>query len=190
MPAQGIARGWRDRNVRIGVTFTMDWKSTAVISGAGVLATWFFSMPPAHAPVGVVVPAARAPQTSTPNIDIEKEAARLQIHPRQEPHYAEPSRNPFRFSERREVRPTTGSAPPAAPIVPLAPPPPRITLDGIASDTVGGQEQRTAILNTDAGVVLAKEGDQVAGYRVEKIAADAVELVKVDGGWVLRLGLR
>jgi hypothetical protein len=76
------------------------------------------------------------------------------------------------------------------PITPQAPPPPRIMLDGIAADTMGGQAQRTAILNTDAGVVLAKEGDQVAGYRVEKIAADAVELVKIDDGSVLRVGLR
>jgi hypothetical protein len=55
---------------------------------------------------------------------------------------------------------------------------------------MGEQPQRTAILNTDAGVVLAKEGDQVAGYRVAKIAADAVELVKIDDGSVLRVGLR
>ena len=81
-------------------------------------------------------------------------------------------------------------AAPSVPIIPQAPLPPRITLDGIAADTVGGQAQRTAILNTDAGVVLAKEGDQVAGYRVEKIAADAVELVKIDDGSVLRVGLR
>ena len=52
------------------------------------------------------------------------------------------------------------------------------------------QSQRTAILNTDGGVVLAKEGDQVAGYRVQKIAADAVELIKVDDGSMLRLALR
>ena len=81
-------------------------------------------------------------------------------------------------------------AAPSVPITPQAPLPPRITLDGIAADTMGGQPQRTAILNTDAGVVLAKEGDQVAGYRVEKIAADAVELVKIDDGSVLRVGLR
>ena len=53
--------------------------------------------------------------------------------------------------------------------MPSAPLPPRITLDGVAADTMDGQAQRTAILNTDAGVVLAKEGDQVAGYRVQKI---------------------
>jgi len=170
----------------------MDWKSTAVISGAGIVATWFFSMPPTHAPAGAVAPAAREPQTATSSIDIEKEAARLQVHPRQEPQYTQPSRNPFRFSERREpARATTGvAAQPPAPVVPLAPPPPRITLDGIAADTVGGLQQRTAILNTDGGVVLAKEGDQVAGYRVARIAADAVELVKIDDGSVLRVGLR
>jgi hypothetical protein len=170
----------------------MDWKSTAVISGAGILATWFFSMPPTHAPAGAVAPVARAPQAAAPGIDIEKEAARLQVRPPQEPRYSEPSRNPFRFTERREpARATTGvEAPPPAPVAPPPPPPPVITLDGVAADTVAGANERTAILHTDAGVVLAKEGDQVAGYRVEKIAADAVELVKIDDGSVLRLGLR
>jgi hypothetical protein len=171
----------------------MDWKSTAVISGAGILATWFFSMPPAQPPQGAVAPAARAPQTPAATIDIEREAARLQVRPPQESHYTEPSRNPFRFSARREpARATTGEAAPSppVPIAPLPPPPPRITLDGVAADNVGGEQQRTAVLHTDAGVVLAKEGEEVAGYRVAKIAADAVELVKIDDGSVLRLGLR
>jgi hypothetical protein len=75
-------------------------------------------------------------------------------------------------------------------VAPLPPPPPAITLDGIAADNAGGQEQRTAILHTDAGVALAKQGDVVAGYRVERIAGDAVELTKVDDGSTLRLGLR
>jgi hypothetical protein len=60
----------------------------------------------------------------------------------------------------------------------------------VAADTMDAQPRRTAILNTDTGVVLVKEGDEVAGYRVQKIAADAVELVKIDDGSVLRLGLR
>jgi hypothetical protein len=173
----------------------MDWKSTAVISGAGILATWFFSMPPTPTPAGAVAPAPRAvaARSTTSKIDIEKEAQRLQARPRSDTHYTEPSRNPFRFSERREpVRPTTGVAVAPEPVAfaPLPPPPPAITLDGIAADTAGGQEQRTAILHTDSGVVLAKEGDGVAGYRVEKITADAVELTKVDEGSTLRLGLR
>jgi hypothetical protein len=170
----------------------MDWKSTAVISGAGILATWFFSMPPTSTPARAVAPAARVPQTTATKIDIEKEAARLQVHRVEGPHYTEPSRNPFRFNARREpARATAGvvALPPPAPVV-LPPPPPRITLDGVAADTMDAQSQRTAILNTDTGVVLAKEGDEVAGYRVQKIAADAVELVKIDDGSVLRLGLR
>jgi hypothetical protein len=168
----------------------MDWKSTTVISGAGILATWFFSMPPTSAPARAVPPAARAPQTTASQIDIEKEAARLQVHRVEGPRYTEPSRNPFRFNARREpVRATVDVAPVAPPVV-LPPPPPRITLDGVAADTMDSASERTAILKTDTGVVLAKEGDEVAGYRVQKIAADAVELVKVDDGSVLRLGLR
>ena len=77
----------------------------------------------------------------------------------------------------------------AVPIV--APPQARVSLDGIATDVFDGQEQRTAILNTDSGVVLVKEGEQVAGqFRVVKIAADAVELVNVTDGSTLRIVLR
>src|SRR5262245_61886740 len=168
----------------------MDWKSTAVISGAGILATWFFSMPPTAAPARAVAPAVRAPQVSTAQIDIEKEAARLQVHRVEEPRYKEPARKPFRFNEPRQPDRTTVEVAPVPPPVVLPPPPPRITLDGVAADTMDSESQRTAILRTDTGVVLAKEGDQVVGYRVQKIAADAVELVKIDDGSVLRLGLR
>jgi hypothetical protein len=168
----------------------MDWKSTAVISGAGILATWFFSMPPTSTPARAVSPAARLPQTSASKIDIEKEAARLQVHQLQEPHYTEPSRNLFRFNARREPARATAGVVAVAPPPVLPPPPPRITLDGVAADTMDAASQRTAILKTDTGVVLAKEGDEIAGYRVQKIAADAVELVKIDDGSVLRLTLR
>ena len=173
----------------------MDWKSTAVISGAGILATWFFSMPASHAPAtAAVTRAARAPQAVPAAIDIQREAARLQVRVHPEPSYVESSRNPFRFAAppAPPARPvgTTAPAQPAL-VVPQPPPPPRITLDGIATDMVGDQPQRTAILNTDAGIVLAREGDQVAvQFRVAKIATDAVELVKISDGSVLRIALR
>jgi hypothetical protein len=170
---------------------SMDWKSTTVISGAGILATWFFSMPPTVTPARAVAPAARPPQVNTSQIDIEKEAARLQVHRVHGPQFVEPSRNPFRFSARREPAQATAGVvvnTPPPPVMP--PPPPRITLDGVAADTMDAQSPRTAILNAGGGVVLAKEGDQVAGYRVQKIAPDAVELIKIDDGSMLRLGLR
>lgn len=172
----------------------MDWKSTAVISGVGVLATWFFSMPPAQQPVSVpAAPAARADRARAATIDIQQEAARLQQRTPHETRYTEPSRNPFRFTEPRPSAHPAAAVTPAvalAPVVPPAPPPPTITLDGIASDDVNGEMQRTAILNTDAGVILAKEGEQVMGYRVEKVAPDSAELTKISDGSVLRLGLR
>lgn len=179
----------------------MDWKSTAVISGAGILATWVFSMPATHpsATVGVA-PSIRALQgTAAASIDIQREAARLQMRVHHAPSdvaSSESSRNPFRFGGRparaAATRPVGTSAPAQpAPVIPQAPPPPRLTLDGIATDMVGDQPQRTAMLNTDAGVVLAREGDDVAGqFRVTKIATDAVELVKISDGSVLRLALR
>ena len=103
-------------------------------------------------------------------------------------HYTEPSRNPFRFGERRQVaagRHHPLLAPPSVPIMPQAPP----TATHHAGWHRRGHDGRAGtthrhISNTDAGVVLAKEGDQVGGYRVEKIAADAVELVKIDDGSV------
>ncbi len=175
----------------------MDWKSTAVISGAGLLATWFFSMPAVQPPAtNPIAPAAGVPQASATTIDIQREAARLQLRTHQESRYNETSRNPFRFGARPapEARAsgTSGPSRVAQPIaIPPAPPPPRVSLDGIATDVVDGQEQRTAILNTDSGVVLAREGEQVAGqFRVVKIAPDAVELVNVTDGSVLRVVLR
>jgi hypothetical protein len=170
----------------------VDWKSTAIISSAGILATWFFSMPPTRpAATGPATPRLRASQTAAATIDIEQEAARLQAHMHQQPRYIEPSRNPFRFGSRPAARPA------AAPVstqsvaaVPQPSAPPRIALDGIAVDNRDGQEQRTAILNTDIGIVLVREGEEVAGYRVDKIGADLVQLVKVSDGSVLSVGLR
>ena len=172
----------------------MDWKSTAVISGVGVLATWFYSMPAIHSPAtGAIAPAARPAETAVSTIDIQREADRLQVRVHQVPQYVETSRNPFRFGARPApaAHPSGTSGP--APAVPVVPPPapPSITLDGIATDVVDGQPQRTAILKTDAGVVLVREGEEVAGqFRVGKIASDAIELVKISDGSVLRLALR
>ena len=154
--------------------------------------TWFFSMPPATqtAPVRAAAPA-QAERAESP-IDIQQEAARLKLRMPTEPRYSEPARNPFRFTAPRQPERPAAAAPPsaAAPVAPLPPPPPQISLDGIASDTVDGQMQRSAILNTSAGVVIAKEGDDVAGYRVNRVAPDSVELTKTGDGSVLRLGLR
>ena len=171
----------------------MDWKSTALVSGAGLLATWVFSMPDATAPAANA--AASAPQASVSTSDIQREAARLQVRLHPESAAGVISRNLFRFASPtpREIaapealpNATPVSAAVAAPI-----PRPQLSLDGVATDVVDGQEQRTAILHTDGGVVLAREGDLVSGqYRVVRVAPDAAELMNVSSGSVVRLGLR
>jgi hypothetical protein len=172
---------------------SMDWKSTAVISGAGILATWFFSMPPTQAPAASPARAPRATAAAAPTVDIKKEAERLQVRLRPSMQYSEPSRNPFRFGSapvRDVARQVAAAAPAPLAVAPLPPPMPTLMLDGIASDDANGQAQRTAILHTDAGVMLAKEGDEIAGYRVGKVSADAVELTRISDGSILRFGLR
>ena len=170
----------------------MDWKSTAVISGAGILATWFFSMPVAPTPTAPAanrVSAQRAAPAADSSIDIQREAARLQARVRTDGQYAAPLRNPFRFGNRRVPAAATSRALAAPTTVPVSLPP-KILLDGIATDVIDGQEQRTAILNTNAGMLLVKIGEQVAGYRVEKIGTDAVDLVKTSDGSVLHVAFR
>ena len=174
----------------------MDWKSTALISGAGLLATWVFSMPDATAPVASsAASAARAPQASAAAIDIQREAARLQVRLHPDARVNAVARNPFQFASRAPRRVVPADSPPAVPaaalpaVAPIEQPP--LSLDGIATDVVDGQEQRTAILHADGGVVLVKEGDMVSGrYRVMTVAPDAAELMDVPRGSVVRLVLR
>jgi hypothetical protein len=174
----------------------VSWKSYAVVSGATVLAGWLASTPPSNAPESAV--STRRPSAAPRDIpasDIEREAERLQVRVGREVEYAEPQRNPFRFGAARADVDRGGDIPAPAPpppptvVLPVAPPPP-VSLSGIAEDQDGQRVERTAILSSPAGVLLVHEGDPVLGdYRVSRIEAEAVELVKTDGT-TLRLRLR
>jgi hypothetical protein len=162
----------------------MTWKGTAVVSGAGLLATWLAAAPPA----GVApAPAPRA-ATSSRASDIEREADRLQVRVRSEVDYRAPSRNPFRFGERPAAAPRVAAPASNTPTfyTPPEPEPVRLKFSGMAADTVDGREVRTAILSTPTGLIFAKDGDAVDGFTVGTISEDAVELRKADGS-VLQL---
>ena len=172
----------------------MHWKSTAVVSGAGLLSMWFAASPPAPAPStaarSVEQMSAGAVATAS---DIEQQAARLQARLRAETEYRQPSRNLFRFDARVSERPVAAAPPPAAsPAVLLpAPPPLMISLPGIATDQAGDKTVRTAVLSSPSGVLLVHEGDDVLGqFRVETIGEDAVELTRLSDGTTLRLTLK
>jgi hypothetical protein len=117
---------------------------------------------------------------------------------RREADYAQPQRNPFRFSAGRPAGPQIAipdrDVPEPKPRhdvpAPAVPPPPPVSLSGIAEDQVGERPERTAILSSPAGVLLVHEGDDVLGqYRVARIESEAVELVKLSDGATLRLSL-
>ena len=173
----------------------MTWKAYAAVSGATVLAGWLASAPPANAPDSAS-PAPRQPaaRRATAPSDIEREAMRLQARVRREAEYAQPQRNLFRFGA---VRPIAGrqadvpeAASPADTFVPAVPPPPPVSLSGIAEDQVDLRVERTAILSSPVGVLLVHEGDDVLDqYRVGRIESEAVELVKLADGTTLRLSL-
>jgi hypothetical protein len=172
----------------------MTWKTYAVMSGAGVLATWFAAATPSSIPVNVAPAQPRAAAgVAAAASDIEQQAAHLQARLQQEAFYREPDRNLFRFGERRAARPARVQpiALPPAPSQPVAPPPPPLRLAGIAEDQDGTAMVRTAILSTPSGVVLAKVGDEVLGrFRLSKIDEDAAELVELSDGTLVRLALK
>jgi hypothetical protein len=176
----------------------MSWKSTAVAGLATVTATWLAS----YAPVG------RVPQapSQTPSVEhteiaaaeIQREADRLHARLLQVGAYRDPARNPFRYAPRAAAR----TAPPARiePVItseamadtarPVEPTP-RFTLTGIAEDIVNETPVRTAIISTPSDVFLVKVGEMVLDqYKVERISADGVELVRVDTGATVRLMLK
>jgi len=174
----------------------MTWKSYAAVSGATVLAGWLASSPPANAPVSSA-PVQRRALAAQPaaESDIQEQAARLQTRVRQEIAYRDPERNPFRFGARQAAARTASAGSPVVTLpVETAPPVPQapaVSLAGIAEDQVGERTERTAILSTPSNVLLVREGDEVMGqYRVTKIDAGAVELLKLADGTTLRLALK
>ena len=170
----------------------MNWKSTMLVSGAGLVATWMGLVSAPVAPGYVAAPVARPTRQATAGAasDIERQAARLQTKLRADSNFRPPSRNPFRFGAR--IAPSPANAPVVAPVEPLpppvvAPPRPMVKLTGIASDVVNGATERTAIITTDAGLFLVREGETAGEYRVTKIEDEAVDLEGASGS--LRLTL-
>lgn len=171
----------------------MNWKATAVLSGASVLAAWMgiSSTPGTPQQTSAVAPRPARAQASLSNIQQEAQHLQARLHPPTA--YHEPVRNPFVFEERRAPEPPRSRpAAPPAPVVPVvaAPAPPPFTLAGIGSTEANGAVERTAILSAPGGVVIAHEGDTVdGGYRVDAIDDTGVTL-KAGDGTVTRLSLK
>ena len=160
----------------------MNWKSTAVVSGATLLATWFgWTTTPQHTPVASVPSPARDVRPAGAP-DIQEQARKLEHRVQTQVEFADPTRNPFMFAHRKPAAGKTVAAAAAAPdrpaVQPVGPAPIALSLAGIASTS---PNQQTAILDTPQGVVLAKEGDHVGTFTVAHVTDMGVELVDADG---------
>jgi hypothetical protein len=176
----------------------MTWKSTAVAGLATVTATWLASYAPVRRTAQATAHAPSIEHTETAAAEIQREAARLHARLAQVGAYRDPARNPFRYRAAAPA-PAAARPQPSEPIALVedvaastdAPPTLRMTLSGIAEDIVGDATVRTAIISTPSDVLLVKVGETVGDqYRVENIAADAVELVRLDTGMPVRLSLK
>jgi hypothetical protein len=172
----------------------MTWRSTALASGVTVAGMWVASYAPAGRPAVTASPPSPA-ATEAASAAIQREARRLHDRLEHVGSYRQPSRNPFSFVPRRA--PAAREAAPAPiveePSVDAIPGPPtfRMSLAGLAEDTVDGALVRTAVISTPDTVLLAKIGDVVGGrYRVVSIDAASVDLARVDDGTIVRLSLR
>ena len=146
----------------------------------------------------------RAPRTveATDVTPVEPHAAALaaeiaRLHDRPKP-VALPRqavRNPFVFAStarRSAERPgPTRESPQHDTLTPTVALPPVLKLVGLGEDVTPTGTVRTAILSGSGDLVLAKEGDTVAGrYRVLRISSEIVELSDVIDGSTRRLVLK
>jgi hypothetical protein len=172
----------------VQLNWQMNWKSTAAGTVVTALVAWL------AAPSGTLTGPAVARSASTavgvlpamPNLDVE--ATRLAAQ--RDALAAATSvsaRDPFRFAARpapRVRQPMAAIEP--APVVRRSF---QARLAGIATDVVAGVPEHTAIFTGPSGVVFARRGDSVDGFRVEDVTDRDVSLTSLDDGHTERLPL-
>lgn len=167
----------------------------ALSLGGGALATWLAVAPSGgvrpSVPAAVPTPAAREQAAG----DASAQADRLLLRTRAVTQRGS-TRNPFRFGSHRMTAPTGQradfSANPlvAVPALPAAPPPPTLTLSGVAEKKAPDGVRRMAVIAGDSQIYLVGVGDAVAGrYTVASVEPESVVLRDATG-FELRLTFR
>lgn len=124
------------------------------------------------------------------------DVARLHERLEETPVLIRPTRNPFRFASVRasaaSPRPTSTPAATSGTAASVSDSAPALSLVGMAEDEgPDGGTQRTAIVASAAEIFLVKAGDAVGPqYRVLRIDAGTIELVRLADASVVRLALK
>ncbi len=165
----------------------MNWKSTVAGTAATALVAWLAA--PAGTPVRSTATPARATAgralPELPNLGVEAARLAAQRDALAAATTASSPRDPFRFAAR--PAPRVRSAPVVIEPAPVVRRAMRLRLAGIATDVVSGAPERTAIFTGPSGVVFAKRGDEVDGFRVTDVTDRDVSLVSLDDDHVERL---
>jgi hypothetical protein len=119
---------------------------------------------------------------------LDAQAARLRERLSSPPPYPEPSRNPFRFRSPAPKTPAKAAAAPA--VDPVAPVPALPHVIAIATNTVGGVAERTAVIGLDADVQIVRPGDTFLNFSIRNVGADGVELVDRATDRTFRISLQ
>jgi hypothetical protein len=173
-------------------------RTTLTVVGGALLVTYFAAanMPSqdAETPRERVRPTATAGTESLAE-EVRSQAARLQSRMAQAPVPENSPRNPFTFGmvpRPLQAPPVRAAVVDEAPPAPLAPPPPMLTLMGIAEEAVIGGFRRTAVIGGEGDAIyMVTEGQPVGDrYKVTRIGADAVELEDLVTKAYRRLALR
>ena len=126
--------------------------------------------------------------------EVHSQAARLQARMAQAPVPESNPRNPFAFGAAPRRAPAESEIRTAVEPEPavFVPPPPALTLMGIAEEWVIGGFRRTAVIGGEGDqIFMVMEGDRVGErYKVTKIGADAIELEDLVTKAYRRLALR
>ena len=160
-----------------------------LLVGAAIVGGAFYFVRSPAAPVdgGTTLPAGGGAQTSrqgNPVGDVQLESL-----DRQDDARSTPSRDVFRFGEKRAAIAVPPQPTPRVPVEPVPqaptgpPPPPPIPLRYIGYLDQPGEVPRVAVLSDGRGNVFnGKEGDVIEGrYRVLRIGNDSADLIYVDG---------
>jgi hypothetical protein len=171
----------------------MNMKRTATMAVVGgSLLAWFAGAATSNrdaAPVPARLPA----PIEIRGAALASEIARLHDRLRPTAPPREPGRNLFVF-QTLPVRPARVAAPPA-PVQPetrpIAVALPSLKLSGVAEDAGPDGPVRTAFVAGEGQLFMVKEGDRItARYRVNRIAADVVELTDLADNSVRRLAMK
>jgi hypothetical protein len=167
---------------------TMRSRLLVLLVVAAIVGGAFYFLRSPVAPVGgTTVPAGGGAQTSRQGNPVGD--VRLESLDRQDDAGSTPSRDVFRFGEKRAALAVPPQPTPRVPVEPVPqaptgpPPPPPIPLRYIGYLDQQGEVPRVAVLSDGRGNVFnGKEGDVIEGrYRVLRIGNDSADLIYVDG---------